>query len=56
MDVYSLAASMEAVLEYLREVDPEAAKWVDRRYKCFDRWVVVSSHNTCLPTQPDKWH
>ncbi|WP_437756812.1 erythromycin esterase family protein [Sorangium sp. So ce1389] len=38
MDLYSLYASMEAVLEYLDRVDPEAARRARRRYGCFDRF------------------
>ncbi|KAG2436740.1 hypothetical protein HXX76_006264 [Chlamydomonas incerta] len=37
MDVYSLHASAEAVLRYLREIDPQAARVVEARYRCFDR-------------------
>ncbi|MGH7695736.1 MAG: erythromycin esterase family protein [Gemmatimonadaceae bacterium] len=38
IDLYSLHASMEAVLDYLRAVDPEAAKRAAMRYGCFDRY------------------
>ncbi|WP_437636378.1 erythromycin esterase family protein [Sorangium sp. So ce854] len=38
MDLYSLRASMEAVLAYLDRVDPEAARRARRRYGCFDRF------------------
>jgi erythromycin esterase-like protein len=38
LDLYSLRASMEAVLEYLAKVDPEAANRVRERYACFDRF------------------
>jgi len=36
LDLYSLHASMEAVLEYLRIVDPAAARRAQARYACFD--------------------
>jgi erythromycin esterase-like protein len=36
LDLYSLRASMEAVLRYLEEVDPDAAKEARARYACFD--------------------
>lgn len=36
MDLYSMYASMEAVLNYLEQVDPEAANRARRRYSCFD--------------------
>ena len=38
IDLYSLHASMEAVLNYLRDVDPEAARRAALRYGCFDRF------------------
>jgi erythromycin esterase-like protein len=38
MDLYSLHASMQAVLDYLRLVDPEAAARAAQRYACFDRF------------------
>lgn len=36
LDLYSLRESMSAVVEYLDEVDPEAADRARRRYGCFD--------------------
>ncbi|HEX7967203.1 MAG TPA: erythromycin esterase family protein, partial [Stellaceae bacterium] len=36
LDLYSLHASMQAVLDYLDKVDPEAAKRARQRYACFD--------------------
>src|SRR5439155_4111555 len=36
LDLYSLHASIEAVLLYLREVDPEAAERARYRYGCFE--------------------
>jgi erythromycin esterase-like protein len=36
MDLYSLHASMEAVLAYLDRVDPEGGRRARRRYACFD--------------------
>jgi erythromycin esterase-like protein len=38
LDVYSLHASMEAVVEYLDCVDPEAAQRARVRYACFDQF------------------
>jgi erythromycin esterase-like protein len=35
LDLYSLYSSMEAVIRYLDEVDPEAAKQARYRYGCF---------------------
>jgi erythromycin esterase len=36
LDVYSLWESMEAVIEYLERVDPEAVDNARRAYKCFE--------------------
>jgi erythromycin esterase-like protein len=38
LDLYSLHSSMEAVVRYLRKVDPEAAQRAETRYGCFDRY------------------
>jgi erythromycin esterase-like protein/predicted phosphoribosyltransferase len=38
LDLYSLHASMEAVIHYLDEVDPEAAQRARERYACFDHF------------------
>jgi erythromycin esterase-like protein/predicted phosphoribosyltransferase len=38
LDLYSLYSSMEAVVEYLERVDPEAATRAQERYACFDQF------------------
>jgi erythromycin esterase-like protein len=38
LDIYSLRASMAAVLDYLRVVDPPAARRAAQRYACFDQF------------------
>jgi erythromycin esterase-like protein len=38
LDLYSLRASMKAVLQVLETIDPEAAKKARERYACFDRF------------------
>ncbi len=38
MDLYSLHASIDAVLGYLEKIDPEAAKRARLRYSCFDHF------------------
>jgi len=38
LDLYSLHASMAAVLEYLRVVDPDAARRAQYRYACFEQF------------------
>ena len=38
LDLYSLYASIEAVLNYLNKVDPEAAKRARYRYSCFEHF------------------
>jgi erythromycin esterase-like protein/hypoxanthine phosphoribosyltransferase len=38
LDLYSLHASMKAVIQYLERVDPEAAQRARARYACFDHF------------------
>jgi erythromycin esterase-like protein/predicted phosphoribosyltransferase len=38
LDLYSLHASMKAVIQYLERVDPEAARRARARYACFDHF------------------
>jgi erythromycin esterase-like protein len=38
LDLYSLHTSMNAVVEYLEEIDPEAAQRARARYSCFDHF------------------
>jgi len=38
IDLYSLHASIDAVIHYLDEVDPEAARRARQRYACFDHF------------------
>jgi len=38
LDLYSLHASIDAVLAYLRVADPEAARLAQHRYSCFDHF------------------
>jgi erythromycin esterase-like protein len=38
LDLYSLSASMEAVIDYLDKVDPTAARRARQRYACFDHF------------------
>ena len=38
MDLYSLHASIDAVLQYLDKADPEAARRARLRYSCFDHF------------------
>jgi erythromycin esterase-like protein len=38
LDLYSLYTSMEAVVRYLEEIDPEAAVRARERYSCFDHF------------------
>jgi Erythromycin esterase len=48
MDLYSLHASIDAVLNYLNKVDPDAAKRARRRYSCFDHFSR-SHRNMAMP-------
>jgi len=43
LDLYSLAASMEAVIAYLDEHDPEAAARARARYECLQPYAADSS-------------
>ncbi|MCL9684961.1 erythromycin esterase family protein [Legionella maioricensis] len=36
LDLYSLNASIEAVIHFLMKIDPEAARRAQQRYSCFD--------------------
>jgi len=38
LDLYSLRASMKAVLQYLEKIDPDAARRARERYACFDHF------------------
>jgi erythromycin esterase-like protein len=38
LDLYSMYASMEAVVSYLEDFDPEAAERARRRYACFEQF------------------
>src|SRR5690606_29900251 len=38
LDMYNMSASIAAVLEYLQQVDPDAAKAARERYACLTPW------------------
>ena len=42
IDLYSLFTSIEAVLDYLEQVDPEAARRARHRYGCFEHFAEDS--------------
>jgi erythromycin esterase-like protein len=44
LDIYSLRASMNAVLEYLNENDPELARLARQRYGCLTPWQEDPAH------------
>ena len=44
LDVYSLAASIDAVLRYLDRVDPEGAEEARTRYGCLTPWQSEPQH------------
>jgi erythromycin esterase-like protein len=55
LDLYSLHASMRAVLDYLRVVDPDAARRAEERYACFDHFgddVQAYGYATTLGLAP----
>lgn len=39
LDLYSLSTSIDAVVNYLQTVDPEAAEAARRRFRCFAPWA-----------------
>lgn len=57
LDIYNMSASMAAVLDYLDEVDPDAAAVARERYGCLTPWqkdpatygraVLVSGYEKC---------
>ncbi len=56
LDLYSLNSSIEAVLRYLKEVDPDEARRARARYSCFENFgkdphnyaaIAVSNSNSC---------
>src|SRR5207249_1757655 len=55
MDLYSLHASIEAVLSYLDKVDPGAAKRARLRYSCFDHFSVIHS-STVMRLLSAQWN
>jgi len=44
LDLYSLHASIEAVIRYLDRVDPEAAARAKQRYACFDHFAGTEEY------------
>lgn len=40
LDLYSMHASMDAVIKYLNKVDPEGATRARKRYACFDHFGI----------------
>lgn len=44
LDLYSLFTSMQEVLRYLDQVDPNAAHEARKRYACFDHYYEDSQH------------
>lgn len=40
MDVYSLHSSADAVIQYLEEVDPDAALKARKRYGCYAKYAL----------------
>jgi erythromycin esterase-like protein len=39
LDLYNLSASMQAVIDFLEEKDPELARLAHRRYGCLEPWA-----------------
>ncbi len=59
LDLYSLGASMRAVIDYLDGVDPDAARLARERYACLTPWTrdpaeygrvsITAGHASCEP-------
>jgi erythromycin esterase-like protein len=49
LDLYSLRASMQAVLRYLEQIDPPAAARVRARYACFDHFGGAAEATASWP-------
>ncbi len=60
LDLYSLYTSMEAVIQYLERIDPEAAQQARKRYACFDHFdedsqaYGYSTHFGLMPSCEDE--
>jgi erythromycin esterase-like protein len=44
LDLYSIHASMDAVVQYLERIDPDAAQRARERYACFDEGVDLQAY------------
>ncbi|ETO92580.1 erythromycin esterase family protein [Legionella oakridgensis] len=65
LDLYSLNASMEAVINYLMQVDPNAADRARERYSCFDHMnidpqtygflITAGIKNNCKQKVIEQW-
>jgi erythromycin esterase-like protein len=53
LDLYSLRASMEAVVDYLRVADPDAASRARERYSCFD---LIGAQNARLVHNAERYY
>jgi len=53
MDLYSMHTSMDAVVEYLDDVDPEAAERARHRYRCFDHFGGDPQHYGYMTSKGD---
>lgn len=51
MDLYSLHTSIHAVIDYLKKVDPAAAKIAIQRYSCFDQYSMDPQRYGYLATR-----
>lgn len=50
LDLYSLYRSIEAVVDYLEQVDPPAAELARRRYRCFERFEESQAYGYAVAT------
>src|SRR3954454_19843652 len=50
LDLYNMSGSIRAVLDYLDEIDPQAAKVARERYGCLTPWQDVSTYGRAVLT------
>ncbi|ASK33349.1 protein-L-isoaspartate O-methyltransferase [Alcanivorax sp. N3-2A] len=55
LDLYNLSASIRAVLDYLEEVDPHAARAARQRYACLAPWRnTPAAYGRAVLSEPEK--
>ena len=55
LDLYSLYVSIRSVLNYLDQVDPDAAKVARERYGCLTPWKFIELQKARVPVLSSNW-